>query len=52
MLLHQLQIFSLGRALPDQPNILPPSDATQSFRAKAAGLGAFGPKPGTELRLG
>ncbi|XP_034699301.1 protein TRANSPARENT TESTA 9 isoform X4 [Vitis riparia] len=51
VLLHQLQIFSLGRALPDQPPILPPIDVPQSFRAKAAGLGVLGPKPGTELRL-
>uniref|UniRef100_A0A2N9G3X9 Reverse transcriptase zinc-binding domain-containing protein n=1 Tax=Fagus sylvatica TaxID=28930 RepID=A0A2N9G3X9_FAGSY len=51
VLLHQLQIFSLGRALPDQPHIFPPADVPESFRAKAAGLDASGPKPGTELRL-
>lgn len=52
MLLHELQIFALGRALPDEPRICPPANFPESFRAKTAGLDASGPKPGNELRLG
>lgn len=51
VLLHQLQIFSLGRALPDQPPICPPASSPESSRAKTAGVDASGPKPGIELRL-
>ncbi|XP_062164002.1 protein TRANSPARENT TESTA 9 [Alnus glutinosa] len=51
VLLHQLQIFSLGRALPDQPPICPPASSPESSRAKTAGLDASGPKPGIELKL-
>ncbi|KAG6705914.1 hypothetical protein I3843_07G194400 [Carya illinoinensis] len=51
VLLHQLQIFSLGRALPDQPPIFPPANFPEISRAKTAGLDASGPKLGTELRL-
>lgn len=51
VLLHQLQIFSLGRALPEQPSILPPIDIPEMSRATAAGLDVSGPRPGTEIRL-
>ncbi|KAB1204299.1 hypothetical protein CJ030_MR8G004629 [Morella rubra] len=51
VLLHELQIFALGRALPDEPRICPPANFPESFRAKTAGLDASGPKPGNELRL-
>ncbi|XP_022755506.1 uncharacterized protein LOC111303477 isoform X2 [Durio zibethinus] len=51
VLLHQLQIFSLGRALPEQPPILPPIDIPEISRARTAGLDVSGPKPGTEIRL-
>ncbi|KAL5769144.1 hypothetical protein ACOSQ2_015927 [Xanthoceras sorbifolium] len=50
ILLLQLQIFSLGRVLPDRPPICPPSDVPENSRAKIAGLGISGPKPGTELK--
>lgn len=51
VLVHQLQIFSLGRVLPEQPPISPPIDVHEFSRAKTAGLDVLGPKPGTELRL-
>ncbi|XP_021275789.1 uncharacterized protein LOC110410438 isoform X2 [Herrania umbratica] len=51
VLLHQLQIFSIGRALPEQPSILPPVDIPEMSRAGAAGLDVSGPRPGTEIRL-
>ncbi|XP_050940425.1 protein TRANSPARENT TESTA 9 isoform X3 [Cucumis melo] len=51
VLLHQLQSFSLGKALSDQPCIDPPSEIPDCSRAKVAGLDASGPKPGAELRL-
>ncbi|XVE71913.1 hypothetical protein DITRI_Ditri10aG0189300 [Diplodiscus trichospermus] len=51
VLLHQLQIFSLGRALPEQPPILPPIDIPEISRARRAGLDVSGPRPGTEIRL-
>ncbi|PON75424.1 CLEC16A-like protein [Trema orientale] len=51
VLLHQLQTFSLGKALPDQPPMNPPAHVYENVRAKAAGIGASGPKPGSELRL-
>ncbi|KAE8056716.1 hypothetical protein FH972_013462 [Carpinus fangiana] len=51
VLLHQLQLFSLGRALPDQPPICPPASSPESSRAKTACLDASGPKPGIELKL-
>ncbi|KAK6942033.1 hypothetical protein RJ641_027410, partial [Dillenia turbinata] len=51
VLLHQLQIFSLGRSLPDQPPVNPPIDVPENSRAKSAGLDAIDPKPGTELKL-
>ncbi|KAM0036642.1 hypothetical protein Hdeb2414_s0014g00428841 [Helianthus debilis subsp. tardiflorus] len=51
VLLHQLQIFSSGRPLPDQPPILPPADFPEVSRAKSAGLNIIGPKLSTELRL-
>jgi hypothetical protein len=52
VLLHQLHIFSLGRALPDQPPTCLPSDIPENSRARTAGLDASGPKLGAELRLG
>ena len=53
VLLHQLQIFSLGRPLPEQPPICPPADLLENSRAKGAGIDVSGPpKSGTELRLG
>ncbi|KAJ0090946.1 hypothetical protein Patl1_14089 [Pistacia atlantica] len=52
VLLLQLQIFSLGRALPDQPPIYPPFDVPENSRARNAGVDISGPKPGTELKIG
>lgn len=51
VLLHQLQIFSAGRSLPDQLPILPPADFPENSRAKSAGLNVIGPKLSTELNL-
>ncbi|KAH9805672.1 protein TRANSPARENT TESTA 9 [Citrus sinensis] len=51
VLLLQLQMFSLGRVLPDHPPTFPPSNIPENSRARAAGLDISGPKPGTELRL-
>ncbi|KAF2309881.1 hypothetical protein GH714_005477 [Hevea brasiliensis] len=51
VLLLQLQIFSLGRALPEQPPIYLPTDLAENSRARTAGLDVLGPKPGVELRL-
>ncbi|XAR63754.1 hypothetical protein NMG60_11023808 [Bertholletia excelsa] len=51
VLLLQVQIFSSGGALPDQPPIQPSIDGPEKSRAKTAGLDALGPKPGTELKL-
>ncbi|KAK0571130.1 hypothetical protein LWI29_011514 [Acer saccharum] len=50
ILLLQLQIFSLGRVLPDRPPICPPSDVPENSHAKIAGMDISGPKPGTELK--
>lgn len=52
VLLHQLQIFTLGRPLPEQPPILPPGDLPVDSRAQTSGLDAPFPKPGTEVSLG
>ncbi|KAG9141783.1 hypothetical protein Leryth_023501 [Lithospermum erythrorhizon] len=51
VLLHQLHFFSLGKTLPDQPQILPPVDVPEKCRSKLAGLDTFSPKPSTELNL-
>ncbi|KAJ7955850.1 Protein CLEC16A like [Quillaja saponaria] len=51
VLLHQLQLFTLGRALPEQIPICPPSDATSNSRATNSGIGLSGPKTGTEVNL-
>ncbi|XVF47599.1 hypothetical protein PTKIN_Ptkin03bG0123000 [Pterospermum kingtungense] len=51
VLLHQLEIFSLGRALPEQPPINPPVDVPEISRARTAGMDVSGPKAGTEIRL-
>lgn len=51
VLLHQLQIFSTGKSLPDQPPILPPADVPETSRAKSAGLNIIGPKLSTELSI-
>ncbi|KAJ4964247.1 hypothetical protein NE237_024186 [Protea cynaroides] len=51
VLLHQLQVFSLGGALPDQPPILSPTDLPTNSRAKTAGLDVLSPKPGTEIKM-
>ncbi|VVA99608.1 unnamed protein product [Arabis nemorensis] len=51
VLLHQLQIFSLGRPLPEQPPIHSPADRSGTSRATIAGLNVSVPKPGTELKL-
>ncbi|KAK2646224.1 hypothetical protein Ddye_021419 [Dipteronia dyeriana] len=50
ILLLQLQIFSLGRVLPDRPPICLPSDVPENSHAKIAGMDISGPKPGTELK--
>lgn len=47
----QLQIFSLGRTLPEQPPNFHLTHAPDNSRAKKAGLDVSGPKPGTEIRL-
>lgn len=52
MLQHQLQIFSVGRSLPEKPPINPPADVFENSRAQSAGVDSSGPKLGTELRLG
>ncbi|KAJ7979394.1 Protein CLEC16A like [Quillaja saponaria] len=51
VLLYQLQIFTLGRALPEEPPIYPPPDIPGNSRAKSSGIGVSGPKTGTELNL-
>ncbi|XP_022965446.1 uncharacterized protein LOC111465350 [Cucurbita maxima] len=51
VLLHQLQSFSHGKALSEQPGIDPPSEIPECSRAKVAELDASGPKPGAEMRL-
>ncbi|KAJ8751255.1 hypothetical protein K2173_016436 [Erythroxylum novogranatense] len=50
VLLHQLQIFSLGRAYLEQPPH-PATDVPENSRAKTAGLDTSGPKSGTEVNL-
>ncbi|XP_029125832.1 protein TRANSPARENT TESTA 9 isoform X2 [Cajanus cajan] len=52
VLLHQLQIFTLGRALSEQPKIYPPGDLLENCRAQGSGLDVSGPKAGSEIRLG
>ncbi|KAK7388154.1 hypothetical protein VNO78_22961 [Psophocarpus tetragonolobus] len=52
VLLHQLQIFTLGRAIPEQPLIYPPGDPPANCRARRSGLDLSGPKAGTEVSLG
>lgn len=52
MLLHQLQLFTLGRALPEQPPIYPPGDLPANCRAQTSELEVSGPKAGTEISLG
>ncbi|KAM7269361.1 hypothetical protein ACFE04_024858 [Oxalis oulophora] len=51
VLLHQLQIFSLGRPLPEKPAIYPPDDLPERTRARTAGVDISGPKPNMEIRL-
>ncbi|CAG7900523.1 unnamed protein product [Brassica rapa] len=51
VLLHQLQIFLLGRPLPEQPRIHPPADISETSRATTSGLDVSVPKPGTEVKL-
>ncbi|XP_050236865.1 protein TRANSPARENT TESTA 9-like isoform X1 [Mercurialis annua] len=51
VLLHQVQLFYLGRVLPEQPPIYPPTDAPENSRARTAGLDISCPKPGIELKL-
>ncbi|XP_058207833.1 protein TRANSPARENT TESTA 9 isoform X2 [Rhododendron vialii] len=51
VLLHQVQIFSTGGALPDQPPIHPPLHVPEKPQAKTAGLDVFGLKPGAELKI-
>ncbi|GAU38004.1 hypothetical protein TSUD_205440, partial [Trifolium subterraneum] len=51
VLLHQLQLFTLGRALPDQPPIDPTGDLPTNCRAQTSGLDVSGPKAGTEINL-
>ncbi|XP_020961230.1 uncharacterized protein LOC107648312 [Arachis ipaensis] len=52
VLQHQLQIFALGKPLPEQPPIHLPGDLPVNHRAKTCGLDVSGPKPGIELSLG
>ncbi|RZB64946.1 Protein TRANSPARENT TESTA 9 isoform D [Glycine soja] len=51
VVLHQLQIFTLGRYLPEKPLIYPPGDLPANSRAQTSGLDVSGPKPGTEVSL-
>ncbi|KAJ4845753.1 Protein TRANSPARENT TESTA 9 [Turnera subulata] len=51
VLLHQLQIFSLGRTLPEQPSVCPTTNLPEKSRARTAGLDISGPKPGSEIKL-
>ncbi|CAL0325548.1 unnamed protein product [Lupinus luteus] len=51
VLLHQIQIFILDRALPEQPPIFPPGDLPVNCRAQTSGLDVSGPKTGTEVGL-
>ncbi|KAI5415098.1 protein TRANSPARENT TESTA 9 isoform X1 [Lathyrus oleraceus] len=51
VVLHQLQLFTLGRALPEQPPIHPPGDLPANCRAQTSGLDVSGPKAGTEISL-
>ncbi|KAK3011430.1 hypothetical protein RJ639_012308, partial [Escallonia herrerae] len=51
VLLYQLQKFSLGRALTDQPPTHPPIDAPENSRTRIAGIDNLGPKPSVELNL-
>ncbi|XP_048134111.1 protein TRANSPARENT TESTA 9 isoform X2 [Rhodamnia argentea] len=51
VLLHQVQLFSLGRPLPEQPSINPQGDHPENSRAKTSGLDVSVPKPGTELKV-
>ncbi|XP_030497042.2 protein TRANSPARENT TESTA 9 isoform X1 [Cannabis sativa] len=51
VLLYQLQTFSLGKALPDQPPINPPVHVYENVRAKTAAVDSLGPKAGSELKL-
>ncbi|KAL2338692.1 hypothetical protein Fmac_013138 [Flemingia macrophylla] len=52
VLLLQLQIFTLGIALSEQPTIYPPGDLLENFRAQGSGLNVSGPKAGSEISLG
>ncbi|KAH1209333.1 Protein TRANSPARENT TESTA 9 [Glycine max] len=47
----KLQIFTLGRYLPEKPLIYPPGDLPANSRAQTSGLDVSGPKPGTEVSL-
>ncbi|KAK7329730.1 hypothetical protein VNO77_23906 [Canavalia gladiata] len=51
VLLHQLQIFTLGRALSEQPPICPPGDLPANCRSQTSGLDVSGLKAGTEVSL-
>ncbi|TKY54515.1 hypothetical protein E2542_SST18924 [Spatholobus suberectus] len=52
VLLHQLQIFTLGRALSEQPTIYPPGDLPANCHARGSGFDVSDPKAGTEVSLG
>lgn len=52
VLVHQLCSFSIGKVLPEQPPVRPPTDDPASSRAKTAGVTGFSPKPSTEINLG
>lgn len=52
VLLHQLQIFTLGRTLTEQPLIYPPGDLPAKCHAQGSGLDVSGPKAGSEVSLG
>lgn len=51
VLLQQIQMFSLGRALPEQPPVYPPIDVPENSRATSSCLDPSGPKPGMEIKL-
>ncbi|XP_027329410.1 protein TRANSPARENT TESTA 9-like [Abrus precatorius] len=51
VLLHQIQMFTLGRALCEQPPIYPPGDLPANSRALTSGLVVSSPKAGTEVSL-
>ncbi|CAL9043804.1 unnamed protein product [Musa banksii] len=51
VLQRQLLVFSLGRTLPELPNLYSPVDSPEMSGAKTSVLDVFVPKPGSEICL-